>query len=85
MGNSKGSFTVKSTWSIIIQGEKNPRGYELLREKGIPFKINFFIWRVWLRRIATNDNLGRIKINIVLRCHYCDTDAIIVIPMLRRL
>ncbi|KAG5599477.1 hypothetical protein H5410_030847 [Solanum commersonii] len=31
-------------------------------------KINFIMWRVWRRRIAIDDNLKRMKINIV--CQY---------------
>lgn len=37
---------------------------------GLPFKMNFFIWRVWKKRIATDDNLKQMRMKIISRC-YC--------------
>lgn len=38
--------------------------------KGIPWKISFFLWRVLVRRIATDDNLKWMNINVVSR-YWC--------------
>ncbi|KAG5631515.1 hypothetical protein H5410_003232 [Solanum commersonii] len=35
--------------------------------KALPFKTNFFLWRDWKRRIAIDDNLRRMRINIASR------------------
>ncbi|KAH0713632.1 hypothetical protein KY289_009591 [Solanum tuberosum] len=72
MTNSQGSFTVKSAWELMRAKHDQRKDYELIWNKGLPFKINFFLWRVWKRGIATDDNLKRMKINIVSRCWCCD-------------
>lgn len=46
--------------------------YKQIWEKGLPFKMNFFMWRAWKRRIATDDNLKRMKMYVVSRCWCCD-------------
>lgn len=38
----------------------------------MPLKIAFFLWRMWKGRIATDDNLKRMKIHVVSRCFCCD-------------
>lgn len=73
-------------WMGIIKGEFSVRfSFHLLRKKrdewdwlaniwkGLPFKMNFFLWRVWKKRIAIDDNLKQMKMNIVLRCYWCET------------
>lgn len=32
------------------------------------FKINFYSWKAWERRVAIDKNLRRMRINIVSRC-----------------
>lgn len=41
--------------------------------KGLPFKTNFFLQRAWKGRIATYDNLKRVKVHIVSSCWCCGT------------
>lgn len=41
-------------------------------DKGLLFKIDFFLWRVWKGWIVTSDNLKRMKINIIFRCWCCE-------------
>ncbi|XP_049370570.1 uncharacterized protein LOC125835476 [Solanum verrucosum] len=65
MANAQGRFTVKSAWQIMRNKHENRRDYELIWNKRLPFKINFFLWRVWKRRIATDDNLKKMRINSV--------------------
>lgn len=33
--------------------------------KGLPFKIGFFLWRIWRGIIATDDNLKRMRLQVV--------------------
>ncbi|XP_015159786.1 uncharacterized protein [Solanum tuberosum] len=65
-------FTVKSTCEIVKSKQEPRRDFEVLWNKGLPFKINFFLWRVWKRKIATDDNLKKMRINIASRCWCCD-------------
>ncbi|KAH0724746.1 hypothetical protein KY284_000611 [Solanum tuberosum] len=72
MANAQGMFTVKSTWEIVRSKHEPRRDFEVLWNKGLPFKINFFLWRVWKRKIATDDNLKKMRINIASKCWCCD-------------
>ncbi|KAK6787626.1 hypothetical protein RDI58_016151 [Solanum bulbocastanum] len=40
--------------------------------KDIHFEINFLVWRIWKGRIATEDNLKRMKVNIASTCYCCE-------------
>lgn len=40
--------------------------------KGLPFKIEFFLWRVWRRRILTVDNLMCMRVQVVCKCYCCE-------------
>lgn len=40
--------------------------------KGLPFKRSFFLWRVWKKRIATDNNLKSIRMQIVSKCYCCE-------------
>lgn len=71
MANTQGRFHVKTAWDMMRRKQEPRRDFELIWHKGLPFKLNFFIWRVWKRRIATDDNLKKMKINIVSRCWCC--------------
>ncbi|KAK6789632.1 hypothetical protein RDI58_013432 [Solanum bulbocastanum] len=71
MGNTQGRFTVKSAWNLTRNKHEIRKDYELIWKKELPFKFSLFMWRVWKRRIATDDNLKKMKINIVSRCWCC--------------
>lgn len=51
-----------------MQKKEKREEYKMLWAKRLPFKINFFLWRAWKRRIATDDNLKRMKINNLSIC-----------------
>lgn len=65
MGESTGKFTMKSAWESIRTKNNKREVYKQLWIKGLPFKINFFLWKVWRDRISTDDNLTRMEINMV--------------------
>ncbi|KAH0655771.1 hypothetical protein KY285_030653 [Solanum tuberosum] len=72
MGNTKGEFTVKSSFKIMRKKEEEMEWLSNIWVKGLPFKISFFHWRVWKRRISTNDNLKRMKLKIASGYHCCE-------------
>ncbi|XP_049368399.1 uncharacterized protein LOC125833298 [Solanum verrucosum] len=62
MANTQGDFTVKSAWKILRRKHESRADFGFIWTKGLPFKINFFLWRMWKGRIPTDDNLKRMKI-----------------------
>lgn len=68
MGNSNRKISVKSTWNMIRNKREEKKEYDKICGKGIPFKINFFLWKVWKGRVVTDDNLKTMRIPIVSRC-----------------
>lgn len=71
MRDKSGEFTVKFAYGLLRRRQVQ----EWTRNvwiKGLPLKISFFLWRVWKRRIATDDNLKRMKIQVVSRCYCCE-------------
>ncbi|KAH0730009.1 hypothetical protein KY289_001197 [Solanum tuberosum] len=72
MGNTSGSFTVNSFWELLRHRRGEMEILKFIWNKQIPFKINFFLWRVCKRRVPTDDNLQRMRINLVSRCWCCE-------------
>lgn len=69
MGNTKGEFTVKLSYQIKRSRRDELEWLQNIWIKGIPFKIAFFLWRLWRKRTATDDNLKRMRIQIVSKCN----------------
>ncbi|KAK4730438.1 hypothetical protein R3W88_023426 [Solanum pinnatisectum] len=46
--------------------------YAFIWTMWVPFKVNFFLWRVWKMKIPTDDNLEKMKIQVVSRSWCCD-------------
>lgn len=62
MRNLTGEFTIKSTYHILRHKRGKVDRMNNIWIKDLLFKISFFLWRVWRKIIATDDNLKRIKI-----------------------
>ncbi|XP_060202710.1 uncharacterized protein LOC132631124 [Lycium barbarum] len=69
--NSIGTFTVNSAWNILRQRKQEVAYFKHLWIKGVPFKISFFLWRLWKSILPTDDTLRRIRIPVVSRCYCC--------------
>ncbi|XP_049396567.1 uncharacterized protein LOC125860610 [Solanum stenotomum] len=67
-GNSTGLFTVKSAYHRVRGRKAEEEWRRYMWIKGMPIKISFFLWRVWRRKIATDDNLMKMKIPVVSKC-----------------
>ncbi|KAK4729596.1 hypothetical protein R3W88_022584 [Solanum pinnatisectum] len=68
MGDGSGSFTVQSAYQNMRGRREEKEWSKYMWVKGLPFNIGFFLWRVWRGRIATDDNLKRMKIQVVSKC-----------------
>ncbi|XP_016482447.2 uncharacterized protein LOC107803276 [Nicotiana tabacum] len=55
MMESKGYFTVKSTWDYVRRMRDQNAVFTNIWVKGLPFKIVFFMWKVWKGRIPLDD------------------------------
>ncbi|XP_059315804.1 uncharacterized protein LOC132066519 [Lycium ferocissimum] len=68
---NSGKFTVGSAWNLMRQQEQESLNYQRIWSKGVPFKISFFLWRMWKAKIPVDDVLKRMNISIVSRCRCC--------------
>lgn len=71
MLSSDGKFSTKSAFELVRSRRHKISWMDFLWAKGLPFKISFFLWRCWRRRIPADDNLQRMHISLVSRCHCC--------------
>lgn len=92
MGNSTGAFSVKLPYHIMRNKRESREGMSYIWIKGLPFKKNFFLWRVKNKRIAIDYNLKRIGMHIVSKCHCCEkgevetmTHLFLTAPIAKRL
>lgn len=72
MGEVYGNFTVKSAYNVLRGRKQNKEWVRSVLCNGLPIKIVFFLWKVWKGRIATDDKLKMMKIQVVSRCYCCD-------------
>lgn len=83
---------MKSVYELLRRMRQKRSWADPIWIKGLPLKILFFLWRAWMRRIPTGDNLQRIKIYMVFRCHCCErkevktmTHLFLTVPIILRL
>nr|XP_016512912.1 PREDICTED: uncharacterized protein LOC107829953 [Nicotiana tabacum] len=55
MPTPSGKFSVSSAWQILRHKADPNQEFKLMWIKGLPFKISFFLWRLWSQEIATDD------------------------------
>ncbi|KAH0633247.1 hypothetical protein KY284_036033 [Solanum tuberosum] len=72
-GNTNGTFTVKSAFHMVRCKKAEEEWRKFMWVKGLPIKISFFLWRVWRRIIATDDNLKRRRMQVVSKYYCCET------------
>ncbi|XP_059284804.1 uncharacterized protein LOC132038098 [Lycium ferocissimum] len=78
MMTSSGKFTVSSAWNLLRQKGHISTVYKQLWIKGVPFKISFFLWRLWKFKLPVDEVLASIGINVKqvvqiwwnTNCHY---------------
>ncbi|XP_060210718.1 uncharacterized protein LOC132637681 [Lycium barbarum] len=68
MFTSSGKFTVKSAWEELRNRKQISTVCDKLWIKGLPYKISFFLWRVWYWNLPIDEVLMRMRISIVSRC-----------------
>ncbi|XP_075080326.1 uncharacterized protein LOC142165846 [Nicotiana tabacum] len=81
MMEPKGYFTVKSAWDYVRRRRDQNAVFTNIWVKGLPFKIAFFMWKVWKRRIPLDDffkwlgyypqDVGAVENQPRKLCHKC--------------
>ncbi|KAK6802403.1 hypothetical protein RDI58_000183 [Solanum bulbocastanum] len=74
--SSKRDFTVKSTFHILRRKKAEKDWSSYMWVKGLPYKIRFFLWRIWDKRITNDDNLKRMRVQVVSKCYCCEKGEI---------
>ncbi|XP_075076523.1 uncharacterized protein LOC142163163 [Nicotiana tabacum] len=67
----RGHFSVKTAWEYLRRRD-NPRiAYKMIWVKGLPFKISFFMWKVWKAKLPLDDFMRRLGYSMPSRCWCC--------------
>ncbi|CAN1322722.1 hypothetical protein LINPERPRIM_LOCUS32494, partial [Linum perenne] len=74
---SGGIFTVSSLRRVLVA--KNYRGFsdfpsDVISHSAIPSKIACLCWKIYFRKLATNDNLQRRGFHLANRCVLCNSE-----------
>nr|XP_016435601.1 PREDICTED: uncharacterized protein LOC107761829 [Nicotiana tabacum] len=71
MLKTRGHFIVKSAWDYVRR-RANPRlAYKMIWVKGLPFKISFFLWKVWKAKLPLDDFLCKLGYSMPSKCWRC--------------
>nr|XP_009773546.1 PREDICTED: uncharacterized protein LOC104223745 [Nicotiana sylvestris] len=71
MPTHSGKFSVSSAWQILRHRTDPNQEFKSMWIKGLPFKISFFLWRLWRKKIATDDIWRRQGQMVMSRCLCC--------------
>lgn len=72
MASDNGEFSTKIAFQCVRRKKEEMNWEKSIWLRGMPFKICFFQWRIWKRRVATDDILKRMKINLASRYYCCE-------------
>ncbi|XP_070037046.1 uncharacterized protein [Nicotiana tomentosiformis] len=68
---TSGEFSVKSAWEYL-RSRKDPRNaFKMIWAKGLPFKISFFMWKVWRNKLPLDDFFRRLGYLMASKCWCC--------------
>ncbi|XP_060183224.1 uncharacterized protein LOC132613196 [Lycium barbarum] len=71
MMTSTGKFTVSSAWHLLRQKANVTVPFQNMWIKGVPFKISFFMWRLWKFKVPIDEVVASIGIPLVSKCCCC--------------
>ncbi|XP_075097367.1 uncharacterized protein LOC142174878 [Nicotiana tabacum] len=66
-----GNFSVKSAWEYLRQRKDTGTTYIKMWVKGLPFKISFFMWKVWKAKLPLDDHMKKMGYAMPSRCWCC--------------
>lgn len=71
MLETKGAFSVKSTWEFFRRRNDSFHAYNMIWVKGLPSKISFFMWNVWKNKLPLDDFTRSLGYLMASRCWCC--------------
>nr|XP_016480745.1 PREDICTED: uncharacterized protein LOC107801860 [Nicotiana tabacum] len=71
MLKTRGNFSVKSVWEYLRRRNDPTLAYKVIWVKGLPFKIAFFMWKVWKNKLPLDDFMRRLGYCMPSKCWYC--------------
>nr|XP_033517447.1 uncharacterized protein LOC117281714 [Nicotiana tomentosiformis] len=60
-----------SAWQILRHKANHNQEFKQIWTKGLPFKISFFLWRLWRHKLAIDDLWRRKGYIVMSRCWCC--------------
>lgn len=66
-----GEFSAKSAWDYVRRRNEPFNAYIKIWAKGLPFKIHFFMWKVWRNKLPLDDLMRRLCYLMASRCWCC--------------
>ncbi|XP_059295460.1 uncharacterized protein LOC132048795 [Lycium ferocissimum] len=73
MMTSSGKFIEGSAWELLGQRANVTVPFHNMWIKGVPFKISFFLWRLWKFKVPVDEVVASIGIAIVSKCCCCNS------------
>ncbi|XP_019241016.1 PREDICTED: uncharacterized protein LOC109221004 [Nicotiana attenuata] len=67
----RGKFTVKSAWAYVRRRNDPGNAYRNIWVKGLPFKISFFMWKVWRNKLPLDEFFKRLGYLMASKCWCC--------------
>ncbi|XP_075099940.1 uncharacterized protein LOC142176380 [Nicotiana tabacum] len=67
----RGYFSVRSAWDYTRRRDEPRTAYRMIWVKGLPFKIAFFMWKVWKAKLPLDDFLKRVGYCMPSKCWCC--------------
>lgn len=71
MLETRGHFSVKSAWEYLRRREDPRSACRMIWVKGLPFKIAFFMCKVWKAKLPLDDFMRRLGYFMPYRCWCC--------------
>ncbi|XP_075107168.1 uncharacterized protein LOC142180139 [Nicotiana tabacum] len=68
MLKTKGEFSVRSAWEYVRRRKEPMNSYKKMWIKGLPFKISFFMWKVWRNKLPLDEFMRRLGYLMASRC-----------------
>ncbi|XP_060195246.1 uncharacterized protein LOC132624493 [Lycium barbarum] len=68
---TSGKFSVSSAWELLRNRRNAAYQFRNIWVKGLPFKISFFLWRLWKAKLPIDEVLAKTGTSVVSRCLCC--------------
>ncbi|XP_019229533.1 PREDICTED: uncharacterized protein LOC109210559 [Nicotiana attenuata] len=68
---TKGHFTVKTAWEYLRRRDNPRTAYQKIWVRGLPFKISFFMWKLWKAKLPLDDFMKRLGYSMPSKCWCC--------------